>query len=345
MKQINTQRPRSNSFIELARVLLLIMLLTVHAGAVLEYSGYPVLRGYFLLKDLRVFLNLSEGVVLFFAAITGLFIFKDEGLALRNVSRIIYIIIINFILGIGILSVSNIGINNRTITWLLTGSRDSWYLYAILFVYVLAPFIHKLLKNRELLYLIIGLFILVPSHIPWIPTPIILSVYSGFKLLGVVMLSHYFKNKGNKPIYLILFMSMIGLKIFGALAPSLEDFWQEKDPRSWYAYVDPIIDFILPISFIIFLYKFKWQSKKVNFIVSNMYFIYEFHWIAQLVFAQWIFRGDIHIMFYYQVLFTFSTCTAFSFGATYIYRNYWVKKVQPKIFNGWDIFMKKIYKP
>ena len=333
---------RSNSFIELARIFFLLFLLIGHSGYVMVFA-YKGERLFYQFADARFFLNISSYMTIGFAAITGLYVFNEKRLALRNLSRIFYIIIVNFVLGIIILLSTGFGVGDGHIVWLLTGSRDSWYLYSVLVVYMVAPFIAKLFHKREILYLITGLCILVPLYFTSLPAPIS-SAKSTLWLISVAMVTRYLKDKNLKYLYLVMFLAVFSLKTWVSFEPKYNNSWGEAKGW-WYEEIKDYLDYATFIFLVLFLYKLKWHSNIVNRIVSNMYFIYEFHYLTQIIFARYLLSDNLHADFYWSVLFSFGICGVFSVGATYVYKKYWMIKVQPKVFNGWDIFMRKIYRP
>ena len=108
---------RTNSYIEIARDIFLIFLIIGHSGYILAFAHYPFKdqRLFYSYSDVRLLMNLSSTMTIGFAAITGLFVFQEKRLALRNFSRILYIIVINFVLGMIILLSSGIGLGEGRI--------------------------------------------------------------------------------------------------------------------------------------------------------------------------------------------------------------------------------------
>ena len=342
MIQIKQQGNRSNSFIELSRVIFLLLLIIGHSGYIMVFSGKPE-STFYGFADTRFFLNISSTMTIGFAAITGLYVFNQKSLALRNLSRIFYIIIVNFIIGIIIMLSTGFGVGDGHIMWLLTGSRDSWYLYSILVVYMVAPYIARAFDKREILYLITGLVMLVPMYFTALPAPIS-GEKSALWLISVAMVTRYLRDKNLKYLFLLVFLAAVSIKAWVSFDPQYSNSWI-KGKGFWFTEITGYSDYVTFISLILFLYKLKWQSNTINKIVSNMYFIYEFHYLTQIIFARFLLSDDLHTDFYWSILFSFGICGVFSIGATYIYKRYWIKKVQPKVFNGWEIFMRKIYKP
>lgn len=337
MKNVISFSKRDNSFIEIARLLLLFFLIIGHSGYVLVYAGYA--EGDFAnFVDSKIFFNLSEGMTVGFAAITGLYVFNNNNLALRNFIRILYIIVINAVLSSVILAAVGKAIDGEVICWLLTGSRDSWYLYSVLLLYAVAPFIHKLFGTKDFLYLIFGLFMIVPIYYRALPGPFGAEGKTTMWLLSTAFMSRYFSRKSfiYTYIYLLVFTACLSIKI---CIPIFEDEFQVVTSSEVFTRLWPASTLIMWVTLMSILYRFKWRSKTINYVVSNAYFVYEFHYLVQLIFAKWIFDyNDLHAMFYYQMIFCFSLPFMFSFPATWIYRKYWIPHVQPKILNMFNRF-------
>ena len=102
---------RSNSFIELSRIFFLLFLIIGHSGYIMVFAGHKQFL-FYQFADARFFLNLSSSMTIGFAAITGLYVFNEKNLALKNLSRIFYIIVVNFVLGIIILLSTGFGVGD-----------------------------------------------------------------------------------------------------------------------------------------------------------------------------------------------------------------------------------------
>ena len=143
-----SQTPRT-SFIELLRIIFLILLVVTHSGWILAEVGLKN-DAFQKFLDSALMTQLSYQSTLSFACISGLYIFQKRSFFNKNVSRLFYILIANFMLGWIVILSTEREITGGTIVHLLTGSRDSWYLYAVLFAYWIAPAISRFLKTNTM---------------------------------------------------------------------------------------------------------------------------------------------------------------------------------------------------
>lgn len=332
-----TKATRNNSAIEILRVFFLVCLLFTHVIDVYWEACHEFL-------DIDLLNMLSMLSVNGFALITGIYIYKRSSLFFRNISRLIIIIMFSMIISFPILSYTGDDITEHLIA-ILTGSLSSWYLYGILFVYLFAPLMAKLIKNIKSFYIIITVsFIFLGTLIA--------------QSTDVIQLITIFNTQGPYSVLFLLSMSLVGYVIsrkendirmwifsfFILTWLSVTVSFVLLDVRSsvrWFLLSDhsSLLTIIGAIGVVGLIHEMRWTSKIVNRIVSNLYFIYEYHWIFFILY-RYIFREhlqptslDRHLYIYITLLTTLVTLIPLSYGITIIQRKF--NKISLPIMEKW----------
>ena len=337
---------RSNSAIEVLRVVLLVFLLFTHIHLI-----YPSLLSDYM--DINIIHMFSQISVDAFALITGLFIFKRSSLFFRNISRLIIIIFFSILISFPILFFTKENIGNNLMDVLL-GSWSAWYLYGILIIYMLSPWISKIINYVDnkyiLLVSIVILFgIIIGQHFR---INQIITVFGGNQswswlfLFAMVLIGSVIGRTKNKYRFLIYYF-FISLWISVSLFYSIT----RTHTLSSYLVHSHISIFVMigACGIVGIVNEIKWTSKTVNWVVKHLYFIYEYHWIIfflyRYIFKEQLYDASTRHLYTYVILsLTLITLIPLSFAITRVQIPF-SKWLTPIMQNKWDKLYKKIYNP
>ena len=317
------RKKRNNSAIEILRVILLFFLLFTHIGMLL-----PTKYTNLMFLDIEIIHTISWISVDAFAMITGIFIYTKRSLLSRNISRLIFIIIFSIIFSAIVYYITN---KDFMQDWgsIFSGSQFAWYLYAIIVVYALAPILEKYINKIKPMYLI-GIAFLIVGLI-WLSnyTKVaggffgLQAVYSSLNIFAMTLIGRAIKEiKFKWSIAIALLLPTLVIRLIPTILrwttmynPSnVNRFWDLQDILHELLLSHTAITTI-SLSFILIwtAYNIKWYSKKVNYIVKQLYFVYEYHWLFYLLF-NFLFKEELekhtHEWLYYILLLTF-TCSSF----------------------------------
>ena len=265
----------------------------------------------------------------------------------------IIIIFFSIIISFPILFATHNGVIN-SLYKVLTGSAHSWYLYAILVIYLFAPLLSKFVYSFENKYIfilsliiIIGVFVAKNLSIGQFEALFMSNgPYNWLFIFGVVLMGSVIKRaKNNFRIYLYSLMIILWISISTYYALNY------KGPLTYifiFSHASVSVMFG-SIGIVGLVNEIKWTSKIVNWIVKHLYFIYEYHWIIYLLYG-YIFRNELanqstsHLYFYIAITTTIATLIPISFVITRVQIPF-SKWLTPIMQNKWDKFYKKIYNP
>ena len=330
----SSQTPRT-SFIELLRVIFLILLVVAHSGWILAEIGLK--DGAFQkFLDSALISQLSYQSTMSFACISGLYIFQKRSFFNKNVSRLFYILIANFVLGCIVVLSTEREITGGTIVHLLTGSRDSWYLYAVLFAYWIAPAIARFFEDKHNAYLVVGLLLGFTWLLPGINIfPFSTDHMSPFWILGLAMVTHWLRGKLMNKKYIAIIMALFSFGLLFTFAWN-SAYGLNSDFMHVFGIISAPLNGFFGVSLVVLASYSNWNSKIINWISSRSYFVYEFHWLAQILYVYFFgkyTKDSLHLHFYLSLIFVFGTSFVVSVIFSEIQFRLWNVYMTPKIFS------------
>ena len=317
---------RNNSSIELLRIVLLFFIILTH-------SAWLGIR--YLNLDVYLIRHISQISVVGFSVITGMYIYNGDSkkLFFRTISRILFVVIFSIIVSLSVIYSLGISKTLNNNLMLFTGSRDSWYIYMMLLVYLLAPFLKKTINLINKYYiLVIAITIILAiagymmsnSHIDFYWSPIgFLFVFS------MTLVGNYIsrvETQKNKFIYILIFIIVLAISLY-ILSYYL-------DNKKWIVELlfkgehEAIVNILLCTSVVVFLYKWPFYSAKINTLAKHSSFIYEFHWIAQIIWNYYFWNWTIwnnHLAFYVSSIAIFLVVFSLSSVLYLLKTNIWDK--------------------
>lgn len=334
---------RSNSAIELIRLLMLFLLICTHWNVYWNYSNYI---------DTSIIKAISGFSVTVFAMITGSFVFFQRSLFWKNVSRIVFIIIASTILSVIIYQLTL----NDPVQGLIIGAQGgqySWYLFSILIVYAIFPLLKNWINLRKAIIITILIFAIYFAC--WFTIgdffirhmSIITSFFSprtialvGDAMLGYVIFQMVNLYKHKKHLLGVIFGSLL---IFSTIFLSFWGVCTYANINEWTNKWQKVFIIIGASGIIGLCHTFPFYSSRINYISRNSYFIYEFHGLWQLIwvtiFPNYVF-GNLHIDLYLNWISIYLFGTMFSFALTFVQKRVWDKYVtipiQTQINNYFD---------
>lgn len=335
---------RNNSAIEILRVVLLIFLLFTHMSVILYSDKVKFL-------DLRIIRFLSIISVDGFALITGIFVYKQKKtLFYRNVTRLLIVIIFSLIISFSIFHIIN---KEVTLWWfftILAGGYHSWYLYAIIVIYLFAPVISKVIINVKKSHLLILSIIMILG--------IILATYKGgvfeqavfgtteyswLFLFPITIIGYVISNKTYKYRKLLFFIFVITWATYSVL---FSIYIRNDDLKlKMFVHQNPLT-IIGAVGVVGLVYEIKWYSKVANYIVKHLYFIYEYHWVIFLLW-RYVYKEQLHtqehIYIYITIITTLATLLPLSYSITKV-QLLFDRKFTPWLEKKGTIAFNKIFK-
>ena len=217
---------------------------------------------------------------------------------------------------------------------IISGSRDSWYLYAILPIYFFGPIISKIPEKKKTFLLgltgliLVSLFIIgngVGDVTDKIFKPLNLTTsFTWLFLLGVSFLSYYLVQKRKKIIKYLYLMVIITI-LFYISIPFIDDYYYVNICNALLMHQSPT-NIILSMSIVVIASGYKYHSKFFNFIVKYLYFVYEFHWLSQLLWVYLFQHFAVlhpHGAFYISFAFVLSTSVIASITISIVQFKIW----------------------
>lgn len=342
---------RNNSAIELLRIILLCGLLFNHIGLIKKTLSTEYV-------DIEILQSFSTIGVDCFAIITGLFVFHKtpKNLFSRNISRLLLVIVFSIIIASIIVPISGNNFNDN-LSYILSGSAHSWYLYSILVVYAVAPFIGKYInkiKPKYLILIAVSIMGLIWLSKIGIGRGIVFGLQSEYTYIHIFSMAlvgnAISRMKFNVKIAISLLLLVLSIKLLPILIRSVWgiNFYPSADQDDIHelmlGHASPITVLFAFVT-IWMAFNCKWYSKHINSISSNLYFIYEYHWLFYMLFKS-VFKNEIetstHIWTYIIILITTLSLVSLSYGITFIQRRYWNPFFVPKINNLGVKIIKKI---
>lgn len=274
--------------------------------------------------DLRIIRFISIISVDGFALITGIFVYKQKKtLFYRNVVRLLVVIIFSLIISITVFHIINKEVTVWWIFTILAGGYHSWYLYAIIVIYLFAPVVGKIIKNINKGYLLTMSLIVISG--------VILATYKGgmfevaifgtteyswILLFPITIIGYSISEKTYKYRVLIFAFFVISWFLYSVLF----SIYNNDEDLKWKLFVHQNPMTIMgAIGVVGLAYEIKWHSKLVNYIVKHLYFIYEYHWVV-LMFWRYIFKEQLssqeHLYIYVTIFSTLSTLIPISYVIT-----------------------------
>lgn len=281
------KKQERNSNLELLRIISILLIILHHFGIHGNYKNITSIPNKFFL-DFAI-IGGKIGVTIFIL-ITGYYMIENK----LNLKKIIKMIleVVFYTLGITIIF-KLLGITqltNKTIFVSLTPITHNiyWFVTTYIILYLLTPFINKLLKqlNKKEYQKFIILLIIIQSIIPMvflIESPIsdlgwfilIYSVAAYIKLYP----NKYFENKClNKKITIIMYLVLYGIMIVIDYLNLKYNICLEKIDAIYYTNMNSI--FILLISTCLFLWFLKIEmksSKIINIVAKSTLGVYIIH--------------------------------------------------------------------
>lgn len=158
-----SKAPRGNALVEVARLACLLVMIVNHWNLAANVS----LLGH-------SFEPFGEWVSIYpFIVITGIFtVGKGKDYFLRNLSRLIFVIVITSVIAIPIFkTIYNDNLTQRhwTLDMILFGGRDVWYLYGVLLASVFLPLVkidHPISKYK-LAFFFAGILLSATAMLPY----------------------------------------------------------------------------------------------------------------------------------------------------------------------------------
>lgn len=269
-----------------------------------------------------------------FALITGVFVFEHKSMLWRNVSRLLFVIFT-----LSIISPIVYEIADYDGGWIdglkvgLIGGRDSWYLYSILPVYALAPLLRKWVNvKRSVICFIsfyasaVGLwFISFYDLVPIMSG--FLEVLSWSLILVAMAFMGYLMNKyvNSKQDFKIKFSIAIMMFAIGLTGVILGQIGRHNGHMGYFykAHHCQIFLTMLAISVVGFGLLFPFYSKHINWLARNSYYVYEFHYLWQIIWITFLSINNEHLDMYIAWISISLFGISFSIGLTYFQRYVW----------------------
>ncbi len=290
-----------NANIEFLRILAMIMVIILHnlagSGALYEQSGLKY-HFYWWMEALSIC------AVDVFVLISAYFLINTS-FNLRNVFRIIIITWI-YSVSLSLLSVILSGNTIRTTSFfkiffpILT--KKYWFVNAYLAMYLLSPFLNKLLRNLKkeqfllLLWIEVGLMILRPTLLPKVWAQDMTAGLSVFFFISLYCIAAWIRLYGFswriKPVYCFL-LYLITSFFLVAVKAILMHFGISEDTASrYYSYDSFFVVFQALALFLAFLYAKPCSGRKAKIINS----------IARYSFAAYIIHYALNNVLWRQIL-------------------------------------------
>lgn len=285
-----------------------------------------------------------------FAIITGLFVFRKTSLVWRNISRLMFIIILSITFSFATFAIINdksiistYAANGNYVGGVFLGGRDAWYLYAIIPCYFVGPLIYKWINLKRgivIAFTFVGLFCAFSYT-----QANEVGITNVFYLFGLVFLGYVlkclfekFKEQRIKEMKVMsIFLSIIGISIVFTLSIF----------HSSIRIVNVIPAIGIVWTALCFPITNNGASKIIAFIAVNAYFVYEFHWLWQHVWnkiASDFILEHPHLQLYVNWIVISLFSWVVSFFVTMIQKHVWdrfvTKPIQFKIDNSNNRFVK-----
>lgn len=346
-----TTANRSNSSLEVMRLVLLFLLLFIHWQRVTANSTAfvndwgQVKASYYQWTDTRILHYIGTFSVVSFAVLTGTFVYDlKKNLFLRNLSRLLFIYIIYWVFIMHFQHVSpTIGKWKWSDIYNIGGL---WYLFAILPVYLLAPLINKfILRKIPNIYIFaFSVFLyLIARYLPSISQVTIFAL----SLLGYSLSRIHRENFKKSYTYIKITFALMLFTGFAIKILSVT-VWQEwlfnsklsngivqyDFQHDVYTWPTALMNVFIAVGLIGLLKDLKWHSQKVNWFVKRCYFVYEFHFAWQLLYRALFYQWSIdhqHLWLYLSLPLVYVTGIIASFIISLIQFKIWIPIVDNNI--------------
>lgn len=325
-------------WLDIIKILACIFVLTNHTiGYIFTYTN---MNNYNTLYYAINFAICKLGVPLFIMTTGSLLLKKD--ISYKTITKkSIRIVIVLLLISIYIYLASNKVSDYNIIVFLKSFisnplSFPLWYLYMLIGLYIVSPFVKKMTKNfsDKDYKIFIVLFLIIPSFLPILQNLIDVSfnnyfTYSFFPIsIGYLVSGYYLSNiklnKKTKNIFIILFILPIIYFILDMYLPFIFNKQISYSLDSWY-----FITNSLPAIALFYLVRYLFENKNINLyvekIVNNIslvtFGIYLSHFlivhrIYNLSIVQAVLSINVYLgIIFFQIL-TFILCGL----ATYILR-------------------------
>lgn len=360
-KSQETKNSRSNSALELVRFILLFFLLFTHWQRVANFNDAKVdqygnyVDTFYQWWDTRAIHYLSAVSVVTFCVITGYFVYNmKRSLVIKNLSRLLFVYVIYWIC---ILPLSNKTLSLHYNWKTIYTAGGLWYLFCILPVYLVGPFLGRWMNKVNKWYLL-PIFIGLWAIIRYVDTHGTISLFV-ISLFGYWIFRFTKEKKTNISQYIFIAMALMGA-FSKILLPAIWHDWFHSDPDRWnilrhdfYTWPSGISNMLFAVGIVGVLCNLKWVNSKLNWLVKHCYFVYEYHFFWQLlylsIFKEWSYAHQ-HVWLYLSTLLVFVTAISFSMFVSIFQFKVWIpildknlyklmdKKIKPFVIN-------KLYKP
>lgn len=281
-----------NSSIELLRILSMMTIIGVHywnsCGTLDRIT--PEDNSYMLLKALEVLLSYGVNI---FVIITGYFMIDRESVNIRKVVDLIWkiafwgcaLFFASIWIGINTFRISGLV---KSILPIIFGYR--WFIKAYIILYLLIPYINRLIHSiskRQLEILIILLLILFSLWPFCLPNPPIDDYGFGFtNFIVIYIIAAYLKIYANQVSLLVCFTTFIicSFAIWGIVVSNFSLPLFNTMRIMAIAHNSPI-KLVACFSLFLTFTKWTWNSKTINTLASSAFAVYIIH-------------GDFNIMDY-----------------------------------------------
>lgn len=328
-----SRSPRPNFLIEIFRFIALLGLVMIH---IQSFGGPGKLEGFVRITNLFY----SKTIDIFpFIVVTGIFtIGKGRDYFLRNLSRFIFVLILVLIVAMPIFYSKD---NSLTFSELFIGGRNAWYLWQILILAMIFPFlkIDKFLKKSKVINIIIAISLVLPFSFlsDGLITSGIMLFCTGLSGYIVKFTLQQWNVKLSTKLWIFGFITLILLVAGGYVGIHYHEKWVSRYTNISLIAFMTLIPIATP----------KWFS----WLIHNSYFVYEFHF-AFLIAAKHIFYAtgkvsfdnEMDVWMFFLLALTLSMVGSFIVSQLQskiwepIFGNKFLYKVMPMTMLYWIVF-------